>query len=131
MIGERQYASDHLTRLGIVLTQGELGLSDSGPIGGRRLSEAVSLNLGADYVSELGTGGAWADQRLTKSEIAADPEAAALVSYFRQVPSCFCRDAVVVHVAHAHARTNDYARTSRAYLPQLAAHSQRVAIQLC
>ena len=36
-------------------------------------------------MSELGSGGAWADQRLTKSEIAADPEAAALVTYFRQV----------------------------------------------
>ena len=43
------------------------------------------MNLGADYVSELGSGGAWADQRLTKSEIAADPEAAALATYFRQV----------------------------------------------
>ena len=65
--------------------QSELGLAAGGPVGGRRLSEAVSLNLGADYVSELGSGGAWADQRLTKSEIAADPEAAALATYFRQV----------------------------------------------
>jgi hypothetical protein len=73
-----------LTGVGCAM-QSELGLAAGGPIGGRRLSEAVSLNLGADYVSELGSGGAWADQRLTKSEIAADPEAAALATYFRQV----------------------------------------------
>lgn len=71
--------------LSFFCAQDELGLAATGPIGGRRLSEAVALNLGADYVSELGSGGAWDDQRLTKSEIAADPEAAALATYFRQV----------------------------------------------
>ena len=85
--------------------QNELGLSNPGPIGGRRLSEAVSLNLGADYVSELGSGGAWADQRLTKSEIAADPEAAALATYFRQVRTmsvCFDVAVALVHTWHSH-----------------------------
>ena len=54
---------------------------------GRRLSatESVSLHLSTDYVSELGSGGAWQDFRLTKNEIAADPEAAALATYFKQV----------------------------------------------
>ena len=36
---------------------------------------------------ELGSGGAWDDSRLTKAEIAADPEAAALATYFRQTTS--------------------------------------------
>lgn len=66
------------------VAQTELQLDTAAPVG-RRLSEAVALNLGAEYVSELGSGGAWDDQRLTKSEIAADPEAAALVAYFREV----------------------------------------------
>ena len=68
----------------VSFAQSELQLDTAAPVG-RRLSEAVALNLGAEYVSELGSGGAWDDQRLTKSEIAADPEAAALVAYFRQV----------------------------------------------
>ena len=61
----------------------ELEASDSG----RRLSstESVSLHLSSDYISELGSGAAWDDFRLTKGEIAADPEAAALATYFRQV----------------------------------------------
>lgn len=60
----------------------ELGLSSSSSGTGRRLSEAVSLNLGADYVAELGSGQAWDDQMLSHSEIASDPEAAALAAYF-------------------------------------------------
>lgn len=53
---------------------------------GRRLAaaEAVSLHLGPDYVSELGSDGAWDDFRLTKGEIAKDAEAAALSIYFKQ-----------------------------------------------
>ena len=92
-----------LTNLPSGAVQNELGLSNPGPIGGRRLSEAVSLNLGADYVAELGSGGAWADQRLTKSEIAADPEAAALATYFRQVRTM--SDCFAVAVGRAHARS--------------------------
>ena len=68
------------------MLQTELGLSSTAN-SGRRLSEAVSLQLGTDYVGELGSGGAWDDSRLTKAEIAADPEAAALATYFRQTTS--------------------------------------------
>ena len=40
--------------------------------------------MGPDYVSELGSDGAWDDFRLTKGEIAKDAEAAALSIYFKQ-----------------------------------------------
>jgi hypothetical protein len=55
--------------------------------GGRRLAatESVSLHLSSEYVAELGSGDNWEDFRLSKNEIASDPEAAALAAYFKQV----------------------------------------------
>ena len=74
-------------RVLVVCVQSELGLSIPEANGGRRLAEAVSLHLGTEYVAELGSGMAWDDRSLSPTEIAADPEAAALAAYFVETTS--------------------------------------------